>query len=312
MAACTTAEERKAERQRQTGQRLEEILATYFRLVDENSVKNEPVSVRVSFAREEIAAGRLSFVIDHETRKPLLEGVSYTVVDRSRSVVVVNSGVIDAYVRHPSAVYSMLTNAFTHAHSFHNSRDLFLAALEGNELEKYLFAKDAYFIEALFIKEYLAPRKLPLTEFEQFLLDSFTNNNLAEFSFFLLGYDMELTHTLYRMGSEEKMSPQETLARMFEVGGKITKDLADLNPADPAALFKKLVPAITYLVCIRHAKLEIPVTMKDGKPVPDKMAERLRKDIEEQAHTIHTRINPHLPVYVAVKRAFYEKITRID
>ena len=186
-----------------------------------------------------------------------------------------------------------------------------MASLEGNALENYLFAKDAYYIEALFIRDYLAPGKFVLSRFERYLLKSFVDDNLAEFSFLLMGFDMEMTHTIYRLNRDQKQSTHKKMAGMLEIGVNVARGLDDLEGLPPEKLYGKLVPAVTYLSCMRNTRLDVPVQMRDGQPVPDKMANQLRLDLQQEMQTIHGKLEPHLPVYVSVKRDYHQKIARL-
>jgi hypothetical protein len=94
---------------------------------------------------------------------------------------------------------TVIMHEMKHAHDYFKIGDKYNAYMK-NPLERFMYEMDSLFIEALFIRDFLAPRYKDITDFERYVLTSLENDNLASVALVFMKEDMDLTYDLYKLG----------------------------------------------------------------------------------------------------------------
>jgi hypothetical protein len=84
---------------------------------------------------------------------------------------------------------------------------------------------DALYLQALFIRDYLVPAALPLSEYESYILESLNTDNLSTASFILLRTNASLAQLLYNYGLEydaDKLNAEEVMTEIIALSEEIT------------------------------------------------------------------------------------------
>ncbi|MFP3043367.1 hypothetical protein LQZ19_16255 [Treponema primitia] len=138
------------------------VINTYN--VAENALKNNLVTFKIDTDLDKILNGMV-FRYYHDTEEISLFFGKYF---------------LDTFTENSTIHYSVLMHEFKHLHDYMNNKNDFLSAMD-NEKEKYWYELDALHIEAEFIKYYLYGT-YELSNFENYLLNSFNDNNLDSIS----------------------------------------------------------------------------------------------------------------------------------
>ncbi len=224
--------------------KLEHIINQFVRLTA-GSPEEKIVGVMSSVVPR-IKTGELRVAIDPSLPSAVLQGAEFNYRNRGeRPTVAVSPEFVDSFEKNPSLVFSILMHEFTHAYSFFNDRSGYVH-VRNNPLEHYFYELDSYHLEALFIRTHiLTEKRFTPSKFETFLSSSFSGNNLAEFSYFMLAYDMRLAFHLNRIARSNR-SETEKLAMIDDVIRKIESvDLDSLS--DSRERFVAIVPLRTLL-----------------------------------------------------------------
>jgi hypothetical protein len=122
----------------------------------------------------------VTFKIDTDLDK-ILNGMAFRhYQDTGEISLVFGKYFLDTFTKGSTIHYSILMHEFKHLHDYIANKDDFLSARD-NEKEKYWYELDALHIEAEFVKYYLYG-KYELSNFENYLLNSFNTDNLDSIS----------------------------------------------------------------------------------------------------------------------------------
>lgn len=257
------------------------ILNDLNALVSKNKTGNENVKSAIMLSLDKVRKGEMLINIDSSLQENVFSGVQFSSpasmddIDKIKPSIRVSPYVIDLYQTNPSIVLSALTHEMQHASSFFNDTQYFTDMINV-DLENYRYEMDAYNIEANFIIAYLLPDKYTLTTFETFLYKSFQDDYLSNFSFALLGREMEMAFALSKIhdkfdtyeaciGEINKMATG-LLNTKFDKGGKDWDN------------YKKIVPIISFLKFAPQAIRNIDTKFEK---IPDQKNYTLEKDQPE-------------------------------
>ncbi len=257
------------------------ILNDLNALVSKNKTGNENVKSAIMLSLDKVRKGEMLINIDSSLQENVFSGVQFSSpasmddIDKIKPSIRVSPYVIDLYQTNPSIVLSALTHEMQHASSFFNDTQYFTDMINV-DLENYRYEMDAYNIEANFIIAYLLPDKYTLTTFETFLYKSFQDDYLSNFSFALLGREMEMAFALSKIhdkfdtyeaciGEINKMAAG-LLNTKFDKGGKDWDN------------YKKIVPIISFLKFAPQAIRNIDTKFEK---IPDQKNYTLEKDQPE-------------------------------
>ncbi len=176
-----------------------------------------------SFSKEKLDAGdmtwtivrdgseemRAAFTPGKEGEKPRIELNEYLVV-RSKTT--------------PSIALTIILHEMRHAYDYFTIGEKYKKYME-NPLENFLYEMDSLFIEAVFARDYLAPKYKKLTPFEQYLLTSLEKDNLASVSLSFMAVDMDLTYYLHKRGKDlnNSLTCKDYLQEFVDQGKKLSK-----------------------------------------------------------------------------------------
>lgn len=253
------------------------ILNDLNSLVSKTKTGNENVKSAIMLSMDKIRKGEMLINIDPSLPKDVFSGIQFSSpasmddIDKFKPSIQISPYVIDLYQTNPSIVLSALAHEMQHASSFFNDKQYFTDMINV-DLENYRFEMDAYNIEANFIIAYLLPNKYTLTTFETVLYKSFQEDYLSNFSFALLGRDMEMAFALSKIhdkfdtyeaciGEINKMTT-DLLNTKFDKGGKDWEN------------YKKIVPIISFLKFAPQAIRNIDTKFNK---IPDQKAYTLEK-----------------------------------
>ncbi|MBI3073793.1 MAG: AgmX/PglI C-terminal domain-containing protein [Deltaproteobacteria bacterium] len=211
------------------------------------SPRNSRVYRAIADTLAEIKKARIKVRVLMTLPPSVFEGVVFDVVrdkDREYGVISISPYVVDIHARRPSIVLSAIVHEMQHARSYAISPAGFKD--KKNSLERYLYERDAYIIEAEFVRDYILKNsRYDPTPFERFLEASLREDGFRSFSIGMLGHDMEIARTLYLV-SEKKVSHAEKLA---EIEGTLERLLAKpiLTKGSPWDLYLQMVPIYSAL-----------------------------------------------------------------
>ncbi len=118
-----------------------------------------------------------------------------------KSCIQLNNALLDSAKKRPTLAMTMILHEMKHAHDYFSIGDRYRECMK-NRLEGFMYEMDALFIEALFIRDFLAPRYKDLTDFERYVLASMEKDNLASVALVFMQEDMDLTYDLYDLGKK--------------------------------------------------------------------------------------------------------------
>lgn len=236
-----------------SGQAVQEARERTLRgLIDElNSIMQPPYDdkpgseVRAVYliVKEQMARGGLAFTIIDDGEKKV-QAAFVPAQKGTKSLIEVNGALIDIANSRPTLAMSMLMHEMKHARDYFTVGETYKEHMK-NSLEEFMYEMDALFIEALFIRDYLAPRYKDLTAFEQYVLASLENDNLASVALVFMAVDMSLTYRFYGIGKEldSGMSCKDYFAEFSRRG----KPLFDLPiPKEDFQKYNSLIAIKTF------------------------------------------------------------------
>jgi len=223
-------------------QACEAILGDLHDMVNDRAIKGHAsvtAAVNLSFAK--FKEKKLGITIDPDLDEDIYSGMQFQcdTAMKQLPVILVSPYMIRLYKDVPSIVLSALVHEMQHAKSYFDNTKYFVA-MRNSDLENYLYELDSYNIEANFITAYLAARGYSLTPFEQFLAASYKEDNLSNFSFGMLGHNMELA--FYLNGIERKQVSYEHKIGMVS---KVITDLLALDFDDTGGDWDRYKQAVT-------------------------------------------------------------------
>ena len=155
------------------------------RIVEDNPA-SEIVYNTYIVAENAVRNGDVSLGIDPNL-DTVINGMYFDIHDSGEISLVFGLRFLDTYIPDGSIHYSVLIHEFRHLHDYLSNREVFLAA--GNdEKHSYWYELDALGVKAEFIQNYLDSNNL--TGFEEFILDSYMNDNLNSASIIILRESM--------------------------------------------------------------------------------------------------------------------------
>lgn len=202
-----------------------QILMTFNKLILDNIGKNREITNRCALYQEKMLWQELSIVIDYSLNEDIYGGMGFTWKHPKTGLpaIVISPYFLKVYDNHPSIFYSALIHEIVHVYDYFTNSESFYNS-DQNMLEKYLYEMDAAYVEALFIKDILAPNKITLTRYEDYLLNSLVKDNLASFSIAFKAVDMNLVYDLVGLSRGES-SKKEKIKRVSDIGEELLKGL---------------------------------------------------------------------------------------
>jgi hypothetical protein len=174
---------------------------------------------------------------------------------------------IELYGKKPSIVLSILIHEHVHAFHYFDNPNYFIFFLN-NPLEQFLFEFDATYYEAMFIENYLVPKKYELTKFEDFLLQSYKNRQLPVFLMYFQGYNYNVAFQMYKIRkSEEKFN--DKLSKLESLGNEIISNCKQNAQDEKSIKYNKIVTLFTYRKFIGQTIFDI-LNMNDSTKISAK------------------------------------------
>ena len=223
-------------------QECEGILGVLHDLVNDRAIKgNANVTAAVNLTFAKFREKKLGITIDPDLAEDIYSGMQFQCDTDMKQVpvILVSPYMIRLYKAVPSIVLSALVHEMQHAKSYFDNPKYFTAMYK-SDLENYLYELDSYNIEANFISTCLSARGYTLTPFEQFLVRSYTEDHLGNFSFTMLGHDMDLA--FYLNGIERKQATYEQKIGMVNA---VITDLLSREFDDRGGDWDKYKQAVT-------------------------------------------------------------------
>jgi hypothetical protein len=167
---------------------------------------------------------------------------------------------------------------------------------------------DALYVEALFIENYLIPNNFELTDFEQEMVKSLKNDNLAGYSFVIEGVDMELVYYMHRLKTD-KLTLSEKLTKYTDFGRKLLDDFKYPESGD----YEKyciLVPLYSYTRYIYQIVYDCVYIENKIKPEEFKI-EDYSKDIKKICDDMLIILNKYFYDYQSFRSKVISQIDNI-
>lgn len=169
-------------------------------------------------------------------------------------------------------------------------------AKRNNALEMYLYEMDAFRIEALFVRDYLIPAGISLGNFEQLLLESYDEDNLATVSLFFKRTDMNLVYYMNRQAKafdQGKISLEKYLQLMENLGNEIISQ-AKYDSENEAVLsaiaafsYDYYIPHIINRIWIGTSEQEDEKLLMEYSGKINKLKEKMRKIYADNEQTVN-------------------------
>ena len=112
-----------------------------------------------------------------------------------------NHALLDGARKNPTLAMTMILHEMKHAHDYFQIGEKYKTYMK-NPVERFMYEMDSLFIEAIFIRDFLAPRYKNLTNFERYVLTSLEKDNLASIALVFMKEDMDLIYDLYALGNK--------------------------------------------------------------------------------------------------------------
>ena len=159
-----------------------EVRAVYLSVKEKMKVDKLVWSILDDGKKEVFAA----FTPGQEGKKPSIE---------------LNHALLDGAGKSPTLAMTMILHEMKHAHDYFKVGERYKTYMK-SPVEQFMYEMDSLFIEAIFIRDFLAPRYKNLTNFERYVLTSLEKDNLASVALVFMKEDMDLTYDLYDLGKK--------------------------------------------------------------------------------------------------------------
>jgi len=159
----------------------------------------------------------------------VLGGMNFTIYESGEISLVFGLEYLNTYHPESSVHYSVLIHEYRHLYDYFNNTG-FVSSLD-NERSKYRYELDALRIEVEFIKYYLVG-KFKLSRFEEYLLQSFENNNLNSASVVMLRESMDCVfwfNNLENRYDENNVSKDEIYRLLRQEGNSLIQLFNNAN-----------------------------------------------------------------------------------
>lgn len=139
--------------------------------------------------------GELPFYIDDKESSLLSSAHFIYHEEGDKPHIELKENIFKLYDTYKSLFQGILFHELFHAYIFFMHTE-YLISVKDNEVEKYFFEMDALNIESRFFSYIAAEENKQMTPFENFMIESFKEDNLAGVSFLLKAKDMSLLYYL--------------------------------------------------------------------------------------------------------------------
>ncbi len=165
-----------------------------------------------------------------------------------------------------------------------------------NALEMYLYEMDAFRIEALFVRDFLIPGGITLGSFEQLLLESYDEDNLATISLFFKRTDMNLVYYMNRQVKafdQDKISLEKYLQLMENLGNDILSQAKydtendTVLSAIAAFSYDYYIPYIINRIWICTSEQEDEKLLMEYSGRINKLKEKMQKIYADNERTVN-------------------------
>ncbi|QQO09956.1 hypothetical protein [Breznakiella homolactica] len=210
---------------------------------------NKHVAETYSVASELIKNGTIALRIDPESAT-VLGGMSFDFsADTGEAKLVFGLRYLDTFKNDSSIHYAILMHELRHLYDYTVQRDAFVSAKQANdEKEIYWYELDAIRIEAEFIKEYLSG-EYTLSKFEQYLVNSLSNDNLGSISIFLQRESMEIFFSFNRWEEEYRKNNAEKdrlVRTIIDTGSRLLERYGAVDPSNEIAYYDAFIRLSTF------------------------------------------------------------------
>ncbi len=248
------------------GKKIDQILGLMEEMIEKNNVSI--LLERIQLIRTKLNSYDLMFSIDSKIEKNIFTGIGFAIPkDRSKKpYIYFYEEIFYLYDKQPSIVMSALMHEISHAYDFFTNEELVLVSFE-NELERFLFEMDAYYIEAEFINEVLKKENYKLSKFEYLLGNSLTDDNLDYFSIAFKGVDMEQVYYHTKFASSNDL--ETTIELYRQVGENILQNFNLSEDDDDWIKYQKIAPVFTYFYFIPQLTFDV-LSNKSSKKIDNK------------------------------------------
>ncbi len=197
-AARAEKTNRDAERERVLRGLVDEIDAI-MKVPYDKKPGNEVRTVYLS-VKEKMEADKLVWSILDDGKKEVFAAFSPG-QEEKKPCIELNHALLDGAGKNRTIAMTMILHEMKHAHDYFKVGERYKTYME-NPVEQFMYEMDALFIEAIFIRDFLAPRYKNLTNFERYVLASLEKDNLASVALVFMKEEMDLTYNLYGLGKK--------------------------------------------------------------------------------------------------------------
>jgi len=197
---------------------------------------------------------KLLFAIMDKYPGPLYAS-SFYVDEQNQAWIGIDKELIDMYPERKELVFSIIIHEYKHAYDYLTVENY--VEHRNDEIEDYLYEMDALFVEALFIKYYLAENGYNLGNFERYLLASLDMDDLNSASTLFKKVDKGIIYSTYGM----IIAVNEGNTTLYELLTKIDNDL-DQIIIDSQKVYESDWEKYVHLVEANTLQYYLPILVK--------------------------------------------------
>ncbi|MCG8572364.1 MAG: hypothetical protein MJB14_19710 [Spirochaetes bacterium] len=297
------AKQKDKKMQKQHSKELENIVKDLYNLVASGPDRNSQCYAIIQKAYELIKSKRIILKLIKDQESGILSGAELLISSESQiPVIQVSDKLLSIYADCPSIVYSILIHEFQHTLDYMKDPQYFLS-IRNNELEEFLYEMDAAYIEALFIRDYLQPI-YELSPFENFLIMSLENDNLAQFSNFFKQTDMNLVYRLYGLRKDQEKSYTDDLAELIRTGKELIKNYEYQHDKEDWERYTDIVSLYSFNQYVPQIFYDTLVGKAGNQESPDELNQ---KEHSPELYDIYLKISELMKPHLEEFETYYQE-----
>lgn len=174
-----------------------------------------------------------------------------------------NENIFDLYENHSSLFQGIIFHELFHAYILFTNKDYFLSVRD-DIIEQYMYEMDALNIEATYFTYLSKNYDLVMTPFEQYMINSFSKDNLGGVSYLLKTKDMDLIYYLSNLSNSylrQEIDISYVLDEVIQIGNYVSA--LDIIGAEGWKKYTSVCTQLTYSQHIAYFLNPILSNIKD-------------------------------------------------
>ena len=179
----------------QNKEQMELIIEELHSLFQNDNGREHIIKQTFFIAYDKFKLQDFSILINNKLEEDIFKCTKLEYYPDQKVILNISPFLINLYKKRPSLVFSILIYDFWHISAYFTQTEYVLDT-QNNPVEQYRSNMEAMYIQTLFIKDYMLVNEFKISEYENNLLLSLEDNNLAAASIYLYKLDMDLVYYL--------------------------------------------------------------------------------------------------------------------